>query len=286
LPLSDPQRKTPGAFQKIGTRSAAEGTKQFPEAAIRGKLEPMKTSTPILHAVLVGITSVFALAACAQNDSASPKEPGKKEPPTEAKQVPVGKNVTLEVQGDQRRVIIDAYVCLRQGQLEQLLTRKGLKAHEAILDAEIDAREVHTALNLAKAQEGSPVQFRPKFVPASGTTIKITLEYKEKDKTIRVPAQTWIRNIRTKKDLEHDWVFAGSRLIEDPLDRTKKPFYAANDGDVICVSNFDTAMLDLPVDSSKDNAELFFEAQTDRIPPVKTAVRVILEPVLPKKDRK
>src|SRR5262249_50282759 len=159
------------------------GTKGFPTRPIRGKLEPMKTSTPVIHAALVGITSLFALAACAQNDGPSPKEPGKKDPPLEAKKVPVGKNVTLEVRGDQRRVIIDPYVCSRQGQLEQLLTRKRTKEHEAILAADIDAREVHTALTLAKAQEGSPVQFRPKFVPASGTVIKITLEYKEKDKT-------------------------------------------------------------------------------------------------------
>src|SRR4029077_11883847 len=95
-----------------------------------------------------------------------------------------------------------------------------------------------------------------------------------------LPAQRWVRNVKTKKILEHDWVFAGSVLIPDPLDNTKKPFYAANDGDVICVSNFDTAMLDLPINSTKDNDELQFEAFTERIPEFGTKVRVILEPVL------
>jgi hypothetical protein len=80
-------------------------------------------------------------------------------------------------------------------------------------------------------------------------------------------------------------VFAGSILIEDPLDKTKKPYYCANDGDVITVVNFDGACVDVPFLSTKDNAELDFEAHTDRIPPLKTAVTVILEPVVEKKKK-
>lgn len=199
------------------------------------------------------------------------------------KKVEVGKNVFVEIEGDQRRVLINAYVCLRKGQVEQLLTRKRAKEHESILAAEIDARDVHTALILAGVEPGKPVQFRPKFQPPSGPTIKVSVEYEEKGKKTRVPARQWIRSAKTGKDLDYDWVFAGSYLIPDPDDKKKKPFYAANDGDVICVSNFDTALLDLPIDSSKDNADLIFEAHTDRIPPQETAVLVILEPVLPKK---
>ena len=56
----------------------------------------------------------------------------------------------------------------------------------------------------------------------------------------------------------------------------------ANGGDVICVSNFEDAMLDLPINSSKNNDELAFEAFTERIPPIGTPVTVILEPVLEK----
>lgn len=200
----------------------------------------------------------------------------------ETKKVELGKNVILEVQGDQRRVLINTYVCLRQGQLEQLLTRKRTKEHESVLAGEFDARDIHTALTLARAEAGKPVQFRPKFTAPTGTPIKVTLEYEKDGKTVRVPAQEWIRNIKTKKTLEGDWVFAGSKLFTDPLEPTKPPFYAANDGDVICISNFDTAMLDVPFDSTKDNDRLDFEANTEKIPPVETKVRVILEPILKK----
>ena len=203
----------------------------------------------------------------------------------ESKKVQVGKNVTLEVLPDgSRRVLVKAEVCLREGMLEQLLTKAGTKQHEAILAADIDARDVHLALTLAEAEAGKPVSYDPKFMPPTGTTIKVFLEYQDQGKTKRVRAQEWIRNRKTKKELHTDWVFAGSRLEPNEIDpATKKPRYAANIGDVICISNFDSAMLDVPFDSSKDNDDLSFEAHTARIPPEKTAVTVVLEPVLIKK---
>lgn len=207
-----------------------------------------------------------------------------KEKKPQVKKAEVGKNVFLEIEGDKRRVVVNAYVCLRQGMLEQLLTRKRTKEHEAILAADVDARHIHFALQAAGAEPGKPVQYRPEFKPPSGTPIKITLEYENrKGETVRVPAQQWIQHIKTKKDLAHDWVFTGSGLFQDPMDK-KKTYYLANDGDVICLANFDTAMLDLPVDSSKDNDALLFNAHTERIPPLETPVRVILEPVAAKKN--
>ena len=78
-------------------------------------------------------------------------------------------------------------------------------------------------------------------------------------------------------------VFAGSRLVPNPLDLNQPKIYLANDGDVICVSNFETALLDLPIKSPKENADLVFETFTDRIPKLNTPVTVILEPV-PEKE--
>lgn len=232
--------------------------------------------------VLFVVCGLSAVAGCDGNGNAptAPARHGAK--PASAKKVEVGKNVFLEVDGDRRQVRVNAQVCLRKGQLEQLLTRKRTKEHEAVLAADVDARLIHSALIMARAEQGKPVQFLPKFQPPTGTTIKVTLEYSDPQtkKLVRVPAQQWIRNFKTQKPLQMDWVFAGSILMPDPLDKTKQPFYAANDGDLICLSNFDTAMLDLPVNSSRENADLLFEADTDRIPPVETPVQVILEPVL------
>jgi hypothetical protein len=212
------------------------------------------------------------------------KPPAKKTHPTSAtatataKKVQAGKNVFVEIQGDKRRVLVNAYVCLRDGMLEQLMCRRHTKEHEAILAADVDARDIHKALIIAGAEAGSPVQFTPKFRPPRGSTVKVTLQYQDKGKTVTVPAQEWVRNAKTGKNLAADWVFAGSQLISDPIDKTSPPMYAANDGDVICVSNFDTAMLDLPMNSPKDWSAREFEAHTERIPPLDTPVLVILDP--------
>ncbi len=108
----------------------------------------------------------------------------------------------------------------------------------------------------------------------------------DKDKQVTVPGQSWVKNLKSGKALDSDWVFAGSRLVANPLDPDKK-HYLANDGDLICVSNFETALLDLPIKSSKDNVDLIFNAFTERIPPLETKVVVILDPVPEaKKDKK
>jgi len=239
---------------------------------------------------LVVLSCVAMLGCVAQTDDPSPTgtaQSGEKKedakPQAETKKVAVGKNITLEIQGDQRRIRVNAEVCLREGLLEQLLTRKRTKEHEAILAADIDARELHAALTLAGAEAGKVVQFRPKLVAPTGTTIKVFLEYEEKGKTVKVPAQQWLRNIKSKKDFASDWVFAGSVFIPNPEDATKKPFYGANDGDVIAIVNFETSLMDVPFLNTKDNDDLMFQAHTERIPALKTPVVVILEPVIAKK---
>lgn len=193
------------------------------------------------------------------------------------------KNIIIETQGESRKVLIKAEVCLREGLLEQLLTRKGGKTHEAVLAADIDARDLHLAMTLAGAEAGKPVQFRPKLAPPTGTPVKISLQYEKDGKTIVVKAQEWIRNTKTKKDLHTDWVFAGSVFIPDPLDKTKLPFYGANDGDVISIVNFESSCLDVPFLNTKDNDDLVYDAHTQRIPALKTPVTLILEPVIEKK---
>ena len=84
--------------------------------------------------------------------------------------------------------------------------------------------------------------------------------------------------------LEHDWVFSGSQIVSDP--ETGETFYVADrSGEIVCVSNFPTAMIDLPVESSSENARLGFEAATENIPAKGTPVRVILIPHALEKEK-
>ncbi len=242
--------------------------------------------------VFLTLTAAALTLGCensAEREDGKPKSKvGDKDKPGQAKKVAMGKNVYLEVLPDKkRRVLVNAEICLREGQLELFLCRKQTKEHEAILTADVDARKIHAALIAAGAVEGSPVRFVPNYRPASGTKIEITLQYEEKDKTTKtVSAKSWIKDAKKKSLLENDWVFAGSHLVANPLDPDGPKHYLANDGDVICVSNFETALLDLPIKSPKDDADRIFVANTERIPPVETKVVVILTPIVEAKKEK
>src|ERR1700683_1020084 len=150
-------------------------------------------------------TCVVAVAITGRTAAPQDKDPGKKD--AAVKQVAVGRNVHVEIENKKVvRVVVRAYVCLRKGSLEHLLTRRHCKEHEAILAADIDGRDLHTGLLLAGVEPGKPIDFRPKEVPPSGTAVKIRLAYKNEDgKDVNVPAQQWIRHAKTKKDLQCDW---------------------------------------------------------------------------------
>lgn len=219
---------------------------------------------------------------CETKPQSSPISKKKLETPSTSKKVDVGPNIWLEVLPDgKRQVIISAEVCLTEGTLELFLTRKGTKEHEAILAADVDARKIHEALLLAGATAGEPVRFAPKFLPPTGTRIEIDVTYRVNDdevKTLR--ANEWIRENATKAPLSSDWVFAGSVLADDPFNPNAPKRYLANEGDLIAVANFETAMLDLPIESSKADSSRGFEAWTEKLPPRGTKVAVTLRPII------
>lgn len=77
--------------------------------------------------------------------------------------------------------------------------------------------------------------------------------------------------------MEADWVFAGSGFAVDQDEGHK--IYLAESGDVICVANFPSALIDIAAKSSSQGQEnLLFEAWTERLPPVATPVRLEISP--------
>lgn len=180
-------------------------------------------------------------------------------------------------------VIVDCQVSLRRGMLEMFACTRNTKEHEAVVTADTQAFLVHAGLLRLGAEPGHPAQFVPEFKPPAGTEIDVSVEWRdEQGKMQTAKAQDWIRDLKTGKAMTYPWVFAGSRFWTDP--DTGEQHYQAEGGDFICVSNFGTASLDIPVESSQSNDALEFEAFTERVPPLGTRVRITLKPVLKKAE--
>jgi hypothetical protein len=161
---------------------------------------------------------------------------------------------TEEVWVDKARkeVVVGGRVVLDRGPIEVFACLEKTKEHEALVATRSTARLVHAALLAIGLDPGSPVSFDPEYVAAKGPKVRVRLRWKDADgKQREARAQDWIRNAQTGKPLEADWVFAGSSFWRDPNDGVE--YYQADGGDLICVSNFPTAMLDLPMASSQSN---------------------------------
>jgi hypothetical protein len=185
----------------------------------------------------------------------------------------------LWIDAKNKRVVMDGVVCLNKGSLEMFACLLHTKEHESIVAVDTKAHAVHAALIAVGAKPGTPVQYRPEFKPPTGTEIDIAVIWTDdKGKVHHERAQEWVRDVKTGKVMQSPWVFAGSGIWKD--ETTGKEHYMAEGGDFICVSNFPSAMLDIPVESTDTNAGLVFDAFTDHIPPVGTRVRLVLAPKL------
>ena len=202
-----------------------------------------------------------------------------------AKLVLLQPNASVWIDKDKHRVILVGQVCQRKAPLEMFACPTGTKEHEAVVAIPCQSQFVHAALFAVGAKEGKPVQFHPEYVPASGSRVDIDVRWKDNEgKVHSTKAQEWIRNTETKKPMKHHWVFGGSSFWTDG--RTGQEYYSADAGDLICVSNFPSATLDLPIESSQKQGHLLYEAFTENIPPLGTPVTLILKPKLDKQGEK
>ena len=209
-----------------------------------------------------------------------------KTPPIDlAKLKRVSPDDAVWIDKENKRVIVEGEVCLTRGMLEMFACPRDTKEHESIVSVNAKAYVVHAALLALGAKAGKPVQFDPQYVPASGTRVDVFCFWTDdQGNEKQVPAQQWIRSIKTKKPMEYHWVFAGSDFWLD--ESTGKRHYLGDAGDFICVSNFPSATLDLPVKSPQDNENLLYEAFTEKIPQRGTKVTIALVPQLEKDANK
>jgi len=197
-------------------------------------------------------------------------------PPPNATRISKTSPLWIDIQS--KRVFVDGYVAQREAFLEMFACDAETKEHESVVGVAAKSSEVHAALLAIGGQVGKTVRFDPEYVAASGQRIRIWMMWRDEQGNFKAAdAREWVRNTETKEQLDRDWVFAGSYIWKDPSDG--KEYYQADSGEMICVSNFSTALMDLPIESSDSNNSLQFEAFTERIPPMGTFVRLMLVPL-------
>jgi hypothetical protein len=216
------------------------------------------------------ILSVIALVAVPAGPAPGAAEPGDRHPDLKR----LSPTEEVWVNPGQKEVVVGGRIAIDRGPIEFFACSEGTKEHESIVATKASARLVHAALLAIGLEPGTPVSFDPEYVAATGPRVLVRVRWTKDDGTsATVDAREWVRNTRTGAALDTDWVFAGSSFWTDPADGTE--YYQADGGDLICVSNFPTAMLDLPVESSQSNEALLFEAFAGRVPPRGTAVELI-----------
>lgn len=200
-------------------------------------------------------------------------------PPVPERAVRLSPEADVWVDKESKQVVLEGRIVLSAGPLELFACPQQTKEHESIVAVRTKSYLVHAALLAVGAEAGGTVQYEPEYRPAQGTPIEIDVRWiDDQGQTHTVAAQEWVRDVRTGGAMNTSWVFAGSMFWDNPANGER--IYLAEEGDLICVSNFPSATLDVPIPSSQANEALVFEAFTERIPPLQTRVLVVLKPRL------
>jgi hypothetical protein len=267
-----------------GCQPATTGTSPSPAA------KPAQPSAPGLGA---GAAHQEKPADSRAKSGAKPATEPKEEPSEEEKPRDLGPPLVDEP-GDLRKldpvspvwldmkhhqVVFQGEVCQANYPLEFLVTYPD-RGYESVMVVKVKPSVVHAGLVALGAEPGHPVRFQPKYEPATGTPIEIRVRWKDKaGRRQEALARDWVRQIKTKKALDCDWVFGGSGLWKNETSG-KQEYQADLSGDFISVLNLPSATLDLPLKSEGAIENRSFEGYVERLPPAGTPVTLLLRPMI------
>ena len=185
----------------------------------------------------------------------------------------------VRVNWDRRCVEVDGKVTLREGSLELFACSPHTREHESIVVVKSRPLRVYEALRLLGVDPGTPVTYDERtrrWLPPTGDRLDIKVRWLADGDTRTADAGAWMRDAATGKSVgKLEWVFSGSAPASDDA------ITADDEGTLICVVNFPSAIIALPKLRSADNDELWVEADPSKIPPVGTPVTLLISPVEP-----
>ncbi len=164
--------------------------------------------------------------------------------------------------------------------LEFFCVERGGQEHESVLRTDARPSLIHFGLLAMGLKPGEPAHLTQPdrtWFPPTGPPLKISCEYFLNGKLMVIPANRMMRSVMTSGNgmPPMSWVFDGSRMLPDGR-------YAADlTGYVVSIVNFDMTMIDVPELASNANETLEWEFNPDLVPPVGTAITMIIEPADP-----
>jgi hypothetical protein len=187
------------------------------------------------------------------------------------------RHVLIDLKNKQIRV--DCEALNAHMPLEFFCVERGGQEHESILRTDARPSVIHFGLLAMGLKPGEPAhlaQADRSWFPPTGPPLKLSCEYFLNGKLMVVPANQLMRSVKTKQPMPPmSWVFDGSRILPDGR-------YAADlTGYVVSIVNFDMTMIDVPELASNANETLEWEYNPDLVPPVGTAMTMIIEPAGP-----
>lgn len=228
----------------------------------------------------VALSASFLLVApavVAQAQAPDPAAPAEKPSSSPREYVP-----GLRIDWAKQVVEIDAKVVFRDGPLELLACSARTREHESILVVRPRPLHIYEALGLIGLEPGSPVRYDPatdRWSPPTGERVSIEIRYPGDGAERTRPIEDWLLDAKQQRPPGAiEWVFAGSRTFDEGR------FGADLEGTIICLVDFETAIIAPASLHSADNEQLWLAANTKEIPAVGTACTLIVKAAKPRHD--
>ncbi|MBM4030430.1 MAG: hypothetical protein FJ291_01435 [Planctomycetes bacterium] len=219
------------------------------------------------------LASVLALllAACAPG-----AEPDKSGP------VPQLPNLRLDLKA--KTVEIDGTFCVGEYPLELLACHGTMKDYESMVSSPCKPSVLHMALLALGLKPRVRDEKEPGKVLREGDPVELLLRFTKDGKELTVEPHEVIINVETKKRIAGtSFVFFGSFLFPDPMDKTKMIYLGDAENWLIGLLGDTASVIDQPADAAGKYGALAID--TKAVPPKGSKVTLIIRPAAKRPDK-
>jgi hypothetical protein len=176
-----------------------------------------------------------------------------------------------------KTIEVDGTFCVGEYPLELLVCQNTLKDYESMISSLCKPSVLHTALLALGLKPRVRDEKDPGKVLREGDPVDVLLRFTRDGKEVTVEPRELIINVESKKHIPATpFVFFGSFLFPDPMDKTKMIYLADAENWLIGVLGDTASVIDLPPDAAGKYGALGID--TKAAPRKGSKVTLILRP--------